>query len=60
METRTLHVPGFAIGTAEDRKGLTGVTVILAPEGGILADSPALQPGGTCGAALPAPGKRTF
>lgn len=37
METRTLHVPGFAIGTAEDRKGLTGVTVILAPEGGAAA-----------------------
>lgn len=37
METRTLHVPGFTIGTAEDRKGLTGVTVILAPEGGAAA-----------------------
>lgn len=37
METRTVHVPGFTIGTAEDRKGLTGVTVILAPEGGAAA-----------------------
>ena len=37
METRTLSVPGFRIGTAEDRDGLTGVTVILAPEGGAVA-----------------------
>lgn len=37
METRTLHVPGFTIGTAENREGLTGVTVILAPEGGASA-----------------------
>lgn len=34
MITRKLHVPGFQIGTAEDRTGITGVTVILAPEGG--------------------------
>lgn len=37
MTERTIHVPGFRIGTAEDRKGLTGVTVILAPEGGAAA-----------------------
>ena len=37
MEYRTIHVPGFTVGTAEDRKGLTGVTVILAPEGGASA-----------------------
>lgn len=37
MERRTIHVPGFTIGTAEDREGLTGVTVILAPEGGASA-----------------------
>ena len=34
MITRTISVPGFRIGTAQDRVGLTGVTVILAPEGG--------------------------
>lgn len=27
MDIRTTHVPGFKIGTAEDREGLTGVTV---------------------------------
>ena len=37
MQTRTISVPGFRIGTAEDREGLTGVTVILAPEGGAAA-----------------------
>lgn len=37
MTEKTIHVPGFSIGTAEDRKGLTGVTVILAPEGGAVA-----------------------
>lgn len=37
MTERTIHVPGFRIGTAEDREGLTGVTVILAPEGGAAA-----------------------
>lgn len=37
METRIIHVPGFTIGTSEDREGLTGVTVILAPEGGAFA-----------------------
>ena len=37
MERRKIHVPGFTIGTAEDRKGMTGVTVILAPEGGAAA-----------------------
>lgn len=29
MEIRTVQVPGFTIGTKEDREGLTGVTVIL-------------------------------
>ncbi len=37
MITRTLSVPGFRIGTAEDLEGLTGTTVILAPEGGAFA-----------------------
>ncbi len=37
MITRTLSVPGFRIGTAEDLDGLTGTTVILAPEGGAFA-----------------------
>lgn len=37
MITRTISVPGFRIGTAQDRAGLTGVTVILAPEGGATA-----------------------
>lgn len=37
MEKRTIAVPGFRIGTAEDRDELTGVTVILAPEGGATA-----------------------
>ena len=37
MITRTISVPGFRIGTAQDRVGLTGVTVILAPEGGATA-----------------------
>lgn len=37
MTERTLHVPGFRIGTAEDPDGLTGVTVLLAPEGGAAA-----------------------
>lgn len=37
MTERDIHVPGFRIGTAEDREGLTGVTVILAPEGGAAA-----------------------
>lgn len=37
MIQRTIHVPEFRIGTAEDRKGLTGVTVILAPEDGAVA-----------------------
>lgn len=37
MIERTLHVPGYLIGTAEDRKGLAGVTVILAPQGGAAA-----------------------
>ena len=37
MITRTLSVPGFKIGTAEDVDGLTGTTVILAPEGGAFA-----------------------
>lgn len=37
MIKKTIHVPGFRIGLAEDREGLTGVTVILAPEGGAIA-----------------------
>lgn len=37
MTKRRLHVPGFRIGTAENLVGLTGVTVILAPEGGATA-----------------------
>jgi L-aminopeptidase/D-esterase-like protein len=37
METRKIHVPGFRIGTAENRQGLTGVTVILAPGDGAAA-----------------------
>ncbi|HBK27594.1 MAG TPA: peptidase S58 [Dialister sp.] len=37
MHTRKINVPGFTIGTAEDRKGLTGVTVILAPQEGATA-----------------------
>lgn len=37
MTKRMLHVPGFRIGTAENLSGLTGVTVILAPEGGAAA-----------------------
>lgn len=37
MTERTIHVPGFSIGTADDREGLTGVTVILAPPGGAAA-----------------------
>lgn len=37
MTERSIHVPGFRIGTAEDRDGLTGVTVILAPEEGAAA-----------------------
>ncbi len=37
METRQISVPGFRIGTAEDMEGLSGVTVILAPEGGAAA-----------------------
>ena len=37
MDIRTTHVPGFKIGTAEDREGLTGVTVFLAPEDGAAA-----------------------
>ena len=38
MDIRTTHVPGFKIGTAEDREGLTGVTVFLAPEDGALRE----------------------
>ncbi len=37
MYTRKINVPGFQIGTAEDREGLTGVTVILAPKEGAAA-----------------------
>lgn len=37
MDYRKTHVPGFTIGTAEDREGLTGVTVILAPKEGASA-----------------------
>jgi L-aminopeptidase/D-esterase-like protein len=37
MEKRTIHVPGFRIGTAEDRQGLSGVTAILAPGEGAFA-----------------------
>ncbi len=37
MEKRTIHIPGFRIGTAEDREGLSGVTVILAPASGAFA-----------------------
>lgn len=37
MFMRKIHVPGFQIGTAEDREGLTGVTVILAPKEGATA-----------------------
>ena len=37
MTERMIHVPGFRIGTAEDMEGITGVTVILAPEGGAVA-----------------------
>lgn len=32
-----INISGFKIGTAENRKGLTGVTVILAPDGGATA-----------------------
>lgn len=45
MITRTISVPGFRIGTAEDRVGLTGVTVILAPEGGATAGDRSSLPG---------------
>lgn len=37
MEIRKINVPGFAIGTQEDREGLTGVTVILAEGDGAAA-----------------------
>ena len=37
MYERKINVPGFTIGTAEDRKGLTGVTVILASQEGATA-----------------------
>lgn len=37
MTKTQIHIPGFKIGTAENKKGLTGVTVILAPEGGAVA-----------------------
>lgn len=36
-EMRTIHVPGFRIGTAEDAGALTGVTAILAPKEGAAA-----------------------
>ena len=32
-----INISGFKIGTAENRKGLTGVTVILATDGGATA-----------------------
>ncbi len=35
--TRTLDLPGFAIGHGTDREALTGVTVILCPEGALAA-----------------------
>lgn len=37
MYKRKISVPGFQIGTAEDREGLTGVTVILALKEGATA-----------------------
>jgi L-aminopeptidase/D-esterase-like protein len=36
-DQKVIHVPGFKIGTAEDPKGLTGVTVILPPSDGAAA-----------------------
>jgi L-aminopeptidase/D-esterase-like protein len=44
---RHTSISGFRIGTAEDRKGLTGVTVILAPSDGAAAgvDVRGLAPG---------------
>jgi L-aminopeptidase/D-esterase-like protein len=35
--TRTLDLPGFALGHGTDREALTGVTVILCPEGALAA-----------------------
>jgi L-aminopeptidase/D-esterase-like protein len=35
--TRSLDLPGFAIGHGTDREALTGVTVILCPEGALAA-----------------------
>ncbi len=35
--TRTLTLPGFALGHGTDREALTGVTVILCPEGALAA-----------------------
>lgn len=53
MEYRKTHVPGFTIGTAEDREGLTGVTVILAPKDGASA-------GVDVRGCAPAPGKLIY
>ena len=37
MRKSKISISGFKIGTAENREGLTGVTVILAPDGGATA-----------------------
>lgn len=37
MRKSKINISGFKIGTAENREGLTGVTVILAPDGGATA-----------------------
>lgn len=37
MRKSKINISGFKIGTAENRDGLTGVTVILAPDGGATA-----------------------
>lgn len=37
MRKSKINISGFKIGTAENKDGLTGVTVILAPDGGATA-----------------------
>ena len=37
MRKSKINISGFKIGTAENKDGLTGVTVILAPGGGATA-----------------------
>ena len=37
MRKSKINISGFKIGTAENRDGLTGVTVILAPDSGATA-----------------------